>query len=106
MSEQAKIKPKQYEFDNTVQSTVQLAINQCNYQIACGLGVATDVAADLLNAGVPMYDVNILGGLVHFKCGDASALPDIKIIGRIERVGLKTTRALYLGCTLEWEAHV
>lgn len=102
MSEQSQ----KYEFDNTVQSTVQLAINQCNYQIACGLGVATEVAGDLLNAGVPMYDINILGGLAHFKCGDASVLPDIKIIGSIERVGLKITRALYLGCTLEWESHV
>jgi len=81
----------------------QTLINAQNYQIACALSVAYDAARELLNAGVPMYEITMRDSFVHMTCGDASAIPGVAIMSTVYRVGKTVTRASLLGCVLEWE---
>lgn len=84
----------------------QLTINEQNYQQACAFSCAQDVAQRLIDAGIAIREIKIVGGLAYMKTGDATAHADVRYISKFSHAGITRVRALLCGCLLEWTTKV
>lgn len=81
----------------------QLEINQQNYQIACGLGAATDAVKLLSDSGVEIHSIAIADNFAYIQSRSARKVPGIKIIGTVSQSRCTTVRAVLLGTVIQWE---